>query len=119
MATKTTKTKKAASKKKVTKTTGEMKITEVEALKLSKSQLQLQLLEAQRVILAKEKAEYIASIDPNKQIQAFDQAVSENVSVANGILAEYKAIIQTINDKFGIDMSEYGYDDVTGVLTKI
>lgn len=94
-------------------------LTEVELLKLTKMQALLQLHDARRSILARERADYLAAIDPERKLADYDARITEETKKSNDVVLQYRALIDSINERLGIDLNQYGFDDETGALQKV
>lgn len=94
----------------------DLKLTEVEILKLKlyESEARRWSLEASLKYMVRE--EYLRKIDPEGKIQAMAEETRVFVASGSEARAAYNAVMKDISDRLGIDMSKHAYDDVTGMI---
>jgi L-lysine 2,3-aminomutase len=96
-----------------------LRLDEVTLLKMEKLQALMRASESERIMTLASKRALLSKIDPNNQIDALDRKIIALAREKDAAEAEYRLIIRQVEEKFGIDIKEYAYDDKTGTLNYI
>jgi L-lysine 2,3-aminomutase len=96
-----------------------LRLDEVTLLKMEKLQAIMRAAESERIMTLASKKALLSKIDPNNQIEALDRKILSLTQEKEAAEAEYRLIIRQVEEKFGIDIKEYAYDDKTGTLNYI
>lgn len=73
------------------------------------AQLQLSVTLAQR-------REYLRQIDPEGKLEAFDAKVKGMAAEASAKRTGYNALMKQVEERLGLLMAKYAWDDETGLL---
>lgn len=84
---------------------------------LEKAQLQAELAGVRFQLVQAMKREYIAKIDPQGNIAAMDDQAKRLSADASEAKQSYANTVAAIEKRLGVKMSDYAWDDETGVLT--
>lgn len=133
MPTKLTKTKKPAAPKKkpavkeaapvVTEAPVQAKpelvLTEPEALKLRLFMSEQERFGRQYTLATIQRAAYLKQIDPNGQLAKIEQDMGLASGSAEAARKQYQEVLEAVEARLGIKLTDYSFDANTGVLHKV
>jgi hypothetical protein len=96
-----------------------LQLTELELAKMEKLSTQLRACDGEVMITLSQKNAYIHQIDPQGAIQKFDQKINALKQERVEAEMEYKTVSAGVETRLGIKLSDFAYDDKTGVLRNI
>lgn len=94
-------------------------LTETELLRMEKLSTQIRACDGDQMITLSQKNSYIAKIDPQGVLARFDQKLTALRQERGEAEVEYKAVTEAVEKRLGLKLSDYAYDDKTGILRKI
>ena len=96
-----------------------LKLDEITLLKMEKLQALMRASDSERVMTLASKRALLAKIDPSNQIDALERRIIALLHEKNAAEAEYRLVVRQVEEKHGIDIKQYAYDDKTGTLNYI
>ncbi len=96
-----------------------MRLDENTVLKLEKLSNQLRAVDSETVITGNLRQSYLQKIDPEQNLLKFDQKLEALRAERQKAQVQYVGLAKSIGDRLGITLSDYSYDDETGVLRKL
>lgn len=94
-------------------------LTELELAKMEKLSTQIRAVDSEQVITLSQRNAYIQKIDPSGTLSKLEAKVNALKQERQEAEAAYRGVSADVEKRLGIKLSEYAYDDVTGVLRNI
>lgn len=94
-------------------------LEENELLKVKLALAEAELASTKATLLMLQKQMLIRVLDPENKLGAIDQEVRLQTTKSAEHRQDYNKLFEAVEARFGIKMSEYCWDDTTGVLTPV
>lgn len=107
------------SKRKPTPEPAPLALTQVEMLRLEKGAAEQRAVTAEVNLLLRERMEILAKIDPQGILRAVDAEIQKRKAEMAAVRQQHTETTAAIEQRLGIRLSEYSYDDVTGTLHQV
>jgi hypothetical protein len=94
-------------------------LTELELAKMEKLSTQIRAVDSEQVITLSQRNAYIQKIDPSGVLSKLEAKVNALKQERQEAESSYRSVSADVEKRLNIKLSEYAYDDVTGVLRNI
>jgi len=91
-------------------------LSDLDTQKLARYSLEFELLEQKVAVQRLLRDAFLAKVDPQGVLAKLDAKIQELTRNHHTARQKYTEIRKNIGDSLGIDLSEYSYDDESGVL---
>lgn len=96
-----------------------LRLSDLELARMEKSSQQIRACDAEALITLAQKNSYIQQIDPQGNLKKFDSKLAAIQQERQGAEADYRETSRGVEERLGIKLSGYAYDDRTGVLNEL
>lgn len=96
-----------------------MALTKDELMRLQLSQFQTRAFDAEQKLAMLQRDLFLKLIDPEGKLQQLMALIRGRADEAAGAKADYAKVVAEIEARLSIALKDYGYDDLTGQLSRI
>jgi hypothetical protein len=94
-------------------------LTRDELMRLQLSQFQTRAFDAEQRLAMLQRDLFLKQIDPEGKLQQLMALIRGRADEAAQAKADYAKVVAEIEARLSIALKDYGYDDLTGMLSKI
>lgn len=96
-----------------------LQLSEVETLRLARAHAETRAVRAEMTLLQQERALFLAKIDPGGVLRALDTRLSAKKTEMLEAQRLERDVRQQVEERLGVNLAQYSYDDVTGMLHEL